>query len=243
LDLPGWRDDLRHGLTMARSADPMSYAAIVAYVYLPGILNGVLGLDDSTVCEIEDALHAAERSSDDLALSNARMTLGVALVHRQPAAESDRGKKLLAEVSEVFLCGAHSLAELPIVNVYMARERALREDREGAISLMRAAVDHLFRDGQLLLWGIPATGVLVQTLLERGAEGDTAEAQAAIERFATAPADDGLVMRDIWLLRMRALLAQAHGDETGYRNYRDHYRAMAKTLDFEGHIAWAEEMP
>ncbi len=71
LDLPGWRDDLQHGLAMARSADPMSYAAVVAYVYLPGILNGVLGLDDSTVCEIEDALQAAERSSDDLALSNA----------------------------------------------------------------------------------------------------------------------------------------------------------------------------
>ena len=36
LGRPGWRDDLRHGLAMARSADPMSYAAVVAYVYLPG---------------------------------------------------------------------------------------------------------------------------------------------------------------------------------------------------------------
>ena len=33
---------------------------------------------------------------------------------------------------------------------------------------MRAAVDHLFREGQLLGWGIPATGVLVETLLDRG---------------------------------------------------------------------------
>ena len=32
--------------------------------------------------EIEDALRIAERSSDDLALAFARMTLGVALVHR-----------------------------------------------------------------------------------------------------------------------------------------------------------------
>ena len=53
--------------------------------------------------EIEDALRIAERSGDDLALAFARMTLGFALVHRQTAAERDRGQKLLAEVSEVFL--------------------------------------------------------------------------------------------------------------------------------------------
>ena len=112
-----------------------------------------------------------------------------------------------------------------------------------AIPLMRAAVDHLFREGQLLGWGIPATGVLVETLLDRGADGDVAEAEAAIERLAAAPADEGLVIRDIWLLRLRALLARAHGDETAYRDYRDRYRAMAKSLGFEGHIAWAEAMP
>ena len=36
---------------------------------------------------------------------------------------------------------------------------------------MRAAVDHLFREGRLLAWGVPATGVLVETLLDRGADG------------------------------------------------------------------------
>src|SRR5277367_4709206 len=40
LGRPGWRDDLRHGLAMARSADPMSYATVVAYVYWPGIPYG-----------------------------------------------------------------------------------------------------------------------------------------------------------------------------------------------------------
>jgi hypothetical protein len=29
----------------------------------------------------------------------------------------------------------------------------------------------------------------------------------------------------------------------GYRDYRDRYREMAKTLGFEGHIAWSEAMP
>ena len=45
------------------------------------------------------------------------------------------------------------------------------------------------------------------------------------------------------LLQLRALLARAHGDETGYRDYRDRYRDMARSLGFEGHIAWAEAMP
>jgi len=55
--------------------------------------------------------------------------------------------------------------------------------------------------------------------------------------------DPGFVLNEIWLLRLRALLARAHGDETGYRDYRDRYRAMARSLGFEGHIAWAEAMP
>ena len=38
LGRPGWRDDLRHGLAMARSADPLSYAMVVAYVYFGNIV-------------------------------------------------------------------------------------------------------------------------------------------------------------------------------------------------------------
>jgi hypothetical protein len=171
------------------------------------------------------------------------MTLGVALVDRHTAAERERGQKLLADVGEVFVGRGHDLSELPIVEVYLARERAWRGDRDDAIPLMRATVDHLFRDGRLLWWGIPATGVLVETLLDRGTDGDVAEAEAAIDRLAAAPADEGLVIRDIWLLRLRALLARAHGDDTAYTQLRDCYRDMAKTLGYKGHIAWAEAMP
>jgi hypothetical protein len=240
---PGWRDDLRQGLAMARSVDPLSYAMVVAYAYFPGIAVGALRADDSAVREIEDAVQIAERSGDDLAVSNARGTMGMALVHGQTDAERDRGHKLLAEVAEVFLRQGHNLAELPTINVYLARERARREDRDGAIPLMRAAVDHMVRQGGLLQWGIPATGVLVQTLLDRGTDDDMAEAEAAIERLAAAPADEGLALRDIWLLRLRALLARAYDDAAAYAHFRDRYRDMATSLGFEGHIEWAEAMP
>jgi class 3 adenylate cyclase len=242
LGRPGWRDDLQQALAMARRADPLSYARVVTYVYA-GIPGGVLTADDRAVREIEDALQMAERSGDDVAVVAARMTLGFALVHRQTAAERDRGYELLADVSDVFRRRGNNLAELPIVNVYLARERARREDRDEAIPLMRAAVDDLVREGQLLAYGVPATCVLVETLLDRGAEGDVAEAESATERLASAPAEEGLVIRDICLLRLRALLARAHGDDTAYRDYRDRYRDMATSLGFEGHIAWAEAMP
>jgi len=171
------------------------------------------------------------------------MTLGMALVHRPTDAERERGHKLLAEVAEVFLRKGNNLAELPMINVYLARERARVGDRDDAIPLMRTAADHLFREGHLLSWGIAATGVLVETLLDRGADGDLVEAEAAIERLAAAPADEGLVMRDLWLLRLHALLARTQGDAAAYAHFRDRYRDMARTLGFEGHIDWAEAMP
>jgi class 3 adenylate cyclase len=243
LGRPGWRDDLEHGLEMVRSADPFSYAGVATFAYSGGIPMGVLRADDSAMREIEDALRIAERSADDHAVTLTRMTLGLALVHRPTDAERDHGHKFLAEVNEEFVRRESLLCHLPAINVYLARETARRGEPDEAIPLMRAAVDHLVRQGQLLGWGIPATGVLVETLLDCGTKSDVAEAEAAIERLAAAPADEGLVIREIWLLRLRALLARAHGDETAYCDYRDRYRDMARSLGFEGHITWAEAMP
>jgi hypothetical protein len=221
----------------------VSYATVVTWVYFLGIPLGVLRADDRAMREIDDALRIAERSGDDVVVAFTQGTLGLAPVHRQTAADRDRGQSILAEVGEVFLRRRHNLCDMPIVKAYSARERARRKDRVGAIPLVRAVVDHLFREGRLLGWGTAATGVLVQTLLDRGSEGDVAEAEAAIERLAAAPADEGLVIREIWLLRLRALLARARGDAAAYADFLDRYRDMAKTLGFEGHIDVADAMP
>ncbi|MFZ0718211.1 ATP-binding protein [Mycobacterium sp.] len=242
LGRPGWREDLRHGLEIARIADPLTYAGVADFGYFPGISNGVLAADDRAVHEIEDALAIAERAGNDMAPSFARMALGVALVHRHTAAERDRGQTLLAAVRDVFVRDAHNLGDLPLVEVYVAREMARRGARDEAIQLMQASTDHLVREGQLLAGGVTAMGVLVETLLERGADGDVAEAEAAIERLAAARADEPRVIRDIWLLRLRALVARADGDAVAYAEFRDRYGDMATSLCFEGHIAWAEDM-
>ncbi|OBF05144.1 hypothetical protein [Mycobacterium sp. 852002-10029_SCH5224772] len=127
--------------------------------------------------------------SDPGALVASRCSIG------PPAPGGSRGRTLLAEVIDVFTRHAHNLGDRPLVDVYVAREPC--GDPDEAMALMRAAVDHLVREGQLLACGTPATGVLVETLLDRGPQGDLAEAEAAIERLAAAPADEGLVIRDI----------------------------------------------
>ena len=38
------------------------------------------------------------------------------------------------------------------------------------------------------------------------------------------PTDNGVALRDIWLLRLRALLARARGGAAAYADFRDRYR-------------------
>lgn len=106
---------------------------------------------------------------------------------------------------------------------------------------MRQAVDELHQAGRLG-YGVWGTGVLVETLLERGADGDLAEAQQEFDRLASLRADQDSAMLDITPMRLRALLARARGDDVASRDLVERYRDMAKSLGFEGHIDWASAM-
>ena len=66
--------------------------------------------------------------------------------------------------------------------------------------------------------------------------------KTAIDWLANLSVDDGSAMLEITLLRLRALLARARGDDVDYRDLVSRYRAMAESLGFEGHIAWARAM-
>ena len=130
---------------------------------------------------------------------------------------------------------------VPVAELWAARERARRGDRDAAIPVLRQAVDELHQAGQLF-YGVWGTAVLVETLLERGAEVDMSEAQEAIDRLANLRDDPASAILEITLLRLRALLARARGDDAAYRDLVSRYRAMAESLGFEGHIAMAEAM-
>ena len=123
-----------------------------------------------------------------------------------------------------------------MVELYAAREQARHGDVDVAISDMRTALDLLFERGQFA-WGVVASAIFVETLLDRGGEGDLAEAEAVTDRMETAPLEMAPEFHDLWLLRLRAVLADARGDESVYRDFRDRYRATATSLGFEGHIS------
>jgi hypothetical protein len=233
----GWRQDLHDAVVMARQSDPATVSLAVCSTH-GSIPYGVLRADDAAVRASEEAVHTAG-SSHDVALSLAECTLGITLLYRDAAADRCRGLELMVQFREFIRERAPSL--VPVAELYIARESASRGDRDAAIAVMRQAVDELHQAGRVL-YGVWGSGVLVETLLQRGAEGDLAEAQEAIDRLANLSGSAGWAVLEVTLLRLRALLARARGDDVAYGDLVSRYRDMAESLGHEGHIAWAEAM-
>jgi hypothetical protein len=237
----GWRQDLDDAVAMARNVDRATHALVLFWKHGWAITNGVLVADDSAVRELDEALQMAERSGDDTELGLIKYILGIALGTRDDAADHQRGMELMAQVREMCADQRFYQSELPGFELHAARDRALRGDCEGAIPVIRRVVNEFFEAGQLA-YGAVVTTYLVEALLDRGNEGDVTEAQGAIDRAAKLPPDESLVLRDVWLLRPRALVARARGDDDAYRELANRYGALAKSLGFEGHIAMAAAM-
>jgi hypothetical protein len=68
------------------------------------------------------------------------------------------------------------------------------------------------------------------------------ECARATRPSAVAPEMAGTAELRTQLLRLRALLARACGEDVAYRDLASRHHAMAESLGFEGHIAWAEAM-
>ena len=205
------------------------------------MLTGALLADDDAVRETAEAVRIAEERGDDVALELAHCAQGLVLGRRPTAADRDVALEVLRRARDAQARQRH-LLYATMADIGIAELTAEAGEVQGAIESARSIVDRLFENGEMFLRGA-ATAALVETLLRRGSDTDVQEAAAAIERLAAVPTDPGFVLNEIPLLRMRALLATAHGDEAAYRDYRDRYRAMATELGFEGHMAWAEAMP
>ena len=241
LGCDGWRQDLGDADAMARSTDSATHALVITWKYGFGIGSGVLLADDAAVRALEDALQVAEGSGDDYVLSLIRYTLGFALVNRDAEADRQRGAKILEQIHEMCVHQRFYRSELPGLEMYAAREMARSGDHDSAVAMTRKAVNDAFPEGQLPV-GFVGLAELAAMLLDRSTERDLVEADEAIDRMANVPLDHGCAVRDIFLLRLRALLARARGDDVAYRDFADRYRAMAESLGFEGHMALAEAM-
>ncbi len=182
LGRPGWRQDLHDAVAMARRSNAETLSGAVAWTYGFAMQYGVLRADDSVVRASEDAVQTAHRASSDRAMGLAGYTLAVGLLNQDAAADRQRGLELMMQTRDIWL-RKRALFLIPVTDLWAARETARRGDRDAAIPVMRQAVDELRQAGHLF-YGVWGTGVLVETLLERGAEGDLAEAQEAFDRLA-----------------------------------------------------------
>ena len=239
LGRPGWRQDLDDAVAMARGSDPATLGLVVTWSYGVAIVSGVLQAEGSVLRAIEETVQIAQRASSDIAVIFAEYSLGGVLLCRDDAADRHRGLELIVRARDTWM-PERMPSLVPVADLFISRERGRRGDRDAAIPVMRKAVDDLHQEGRLG-YVVSGTGLLVETLLDGGSEGDLAEAHEAIDRLANLP-DDGSAILEITLLRLNALLARSRGDDVAHRDLVSRYRAMAESLGFEGHIAMAQAM-
>jgi adenylate cyclase len=234
----GWRDDVDRATTMVRDFDPTMRALMMLYKYSG--MGTAMVPDATALLETAELLEVTERSGDNLALACAQFVRGLTLVEAGGPQRAE-GLELLTQAREAAARERFTMAVIGLVDLEVAKERARTGDVDGAVEIARGVVEREFDSGETINRA-PAVSVLVESLLQRGTDDDLREAQAAMDRLAAVPTDPGFVVYELSLLRLRALLARAHGDEGGYRDFADRYRSMATSLRFQGHMALAEAM-
>ncbi|MEB3021200.1 AAA family ATPase [[Mycobacterium] crassicus] len=240
LGLPGWKEDLDQALVMARGVDSRTFVTVVLGKYGLALYARVVLSDAAADRDTAQALEMAEQAGDDYAVDTARLARGIVLLN-QGGSQREAGFALLTQYRDAYLRHGYAQRAVRFFEAELAREKARIGEIDEAVELARTAVDYLFETGDMMARG-ETTRILVEALLQRGNDIDRTEARGAIDRLAAVPTDAGYALFDIPLLRMRALLALANGDELGYRDFADRYRTKANELGYEGHIALAEAM-
>ncbi|AKK30186.1 cyclase [Mycobacterium sp. EPa45] len=239
LGRPQWLEDLHGAVLMAQNGDPETLAAIVTWSYGHAITYGALRVDDSLLRTIEQVVPLVE-GTNDVAACMVLYTLAIALLNRDDAGDRRRGLEMMRAVREQFL-GIPTLFLVPLADVFIGQEEARSGDRDVGVALIRQGVDVLRRTGRLG-YGVWGASVLVEALLDRGHEGDTAEAEEAVDWLTHLAADQDWAILEIMLLRLNALLARGRGDAISYRQLAMRYCTKVEVVGFDGHIARAKAM-
>lgn len=238
LGRPGWRDDLRAGIVLARSVDDGARSFVQLYKYAAAIQNGALHPTARDVALAAESFEVAQQSGDNAALAYALLNRAIALLHND---SESGGLQFLVRAQEMFVHEQLTMTVRRMCDIEFARERSRSGDHSGAIELATAVLAEQFDTGEMIFRG-PATSVLVEALLARGASADIAAAAQAVDRLAAVPTEPGFVLHELPILRLRALLARAHGDQDGYARFRERFRAKAIHAEFEGCLVQAEAM-
>jgi adenylate cyclase len=222
---------------MVREFDTTTRAIVQLFTYGVTTQYGLLPPGAAARQETAALLRDAERSGHDFTLASARCVRAMTLLDEDDSQREER-LALVAAVREAALQERFTLAWAWTIDVYFAAEKVRTGDLDGAIDISRGALENVFGSGTKMSLAFYAA-VLVEALLRRGTHPDLQEAQAVIDRLAAVRTEPGDISNDFWLLRLRAMAAHADGDEAAYRDYRDRYRAMARSAGFHGHTKWA----
>jgi len=237
----GWRADLDESVALARSVGGATTRPFVQlYRYAAATQNGAVLPDAQDVAEAAETLEIAQRSANNTAVAYALLNRATTLIHND-SEDTTAGLEFLAQAREMIVDEQLIVTLRRMSDIEVARERARSGDLDGAIDLATTIVAEQFDTGEMIFRG-PATTVLVEALLSRGSAADIKDAELAINRLAAVPTEPGFVLHELALLRLRALLARARGDEPGYQQFLERFRAKASEADFEGYLAQAAAM-
>ena len=237
----GWRADLDEAVVLARSVGSKTTRSFVElYRYAAATQNGAVVSDAHDVVQAGETLEIAQRSANNTAVAYALLNRATTLIHHD-SADTAAGLEFLAQAREMIVNEQLIVTLRRMSDIEVARERARRGDLDDAIDLATTVLAEQFETGEMIFRG-PATTVLVEGLLSRGSAADVKDAELAIDRLAAVPTEPGFVLHELPLLRLRALLARAHGDEPGYQRFRERFRDRASEADFEGYLAQAVAM-
>jgi adenylate cyclase len=237
----GWRADLDEAVVLARSVGSKTTRSFVElYRYAAATQNGAVVSDAHDVAQAEETLEIAQRSANNTAVAYALLNRATTLIHNE-SADTAAGLEFLAQAREMIVNEQLIVTLRRMSDIEVAREGARRGDLDDAIDLATTVLAEQFDTGEMIFRG-PATTVLVEALLSRGSAADVKDAELAIDRLAAVPTDPGFVLHELPLLRLRALLARARGDEPGYHRFLERFRDRAAEADFEGYLAQAEAM-
>jgi len=236
-----WKGDIETGQAMSVGSNVTQRGIIVLFKYGLTLPNGIALPDAAALQETAQMLELAERSGDDFTLCFAQYARGSTLV-RHGGPQCAEGLSLLAAARDAALQERSSLVVAPMVDTLVATEKAESAICWARFELSRAAVEAEVASGDMIARA-PATAVLVESLLLRGADGDLQEAQAAVDRLAAVPTEPGFVLHEIHLLHLRALLARARLDDAAYEDFRNRYRTMAESLGSKDISRWPRQWP
>jgi hypothetical protein len=230
LGIPGWREDGHAAVLMSRGMDPTSQVSAVMYKYILSVPVRARTVDDAALRETAAALRIAEQAGDYLTLTLAQTARGLVLLHSDKPTQE--GADVLEEARRTSVARGFTMNAMALIDPVLARHEALRGDLDASIRLARDAIATMAERREALSMGV-ATSVLVESLLRRRAHGDMSEAVAALDHLAGLPTDEGFVLYEWPMMRLRGLVARACGDDASAEGHLQRYRALARSADFD----------